>query len=68
MKKAEYYARELNIICFGICLLIVATYWIQQLSPELYAFLQVIIEGFSNGYYLKGVDPANPIDYVNKLL
>ena len=69
MDKIEYYASELNTLCIGVCLLIVAAYWVQQLSPEVYAFIQVMIEGFSSSsYYIKGIDPASPVDFVNKIL
>lgn len=68
MNKIEYYAKEINILCFGVCLMIVAVYWVQQLSPELYALIQVLLESITPQYYIKGIDPAQPIDFVHKII
>jgi len=68
MNRIKYYAEELNTICIAICLIIVVNYWIQELSPELYAFIQVLIETLSSTYSIKGIDTATPVDFVNELL
>jgi len=67
MARIEHYLKELNIICFAVCLLIVATFWIEHLTPDLYAAIQVVIEYFDPKIFIDEINPEKPTDFVNKL-
>lgn len=68
MERAEYYLKELNVLCIAICCLIVGLYWLQQLTPNIYAALQVIIENLDPQIFIDEINPEEPTDFVHKIL
>lgn len=69
--NAYGYAKRIHpyysVCVIVIAVLVVSLYWMQQLTPDLYAALNVLLNSFGSLSFFGDVDPDSPIDFINQI-